>query len=551
MDQTRRIFPPTLAFLLFAPTLLPAQSAYILEWTVSLPGPGNFEESRTTVALVPGGGIVVAGSGIDSTGKENFVTAGYDTGGVVLWSARYDGPAGAEDLMADMKVDQDGNTYVTGSSRSSSNYDIVTISYDATGEERWISRYDGLSGLADEATGLTVDGEGNTIVTGYEKYCCRRQTADEDFCAVKYDRYGTQQWVVRYQGGLGGHDYSRDIAADTAGSIYLTGSQDNLPFAPSASYATLKYDGRGQFQWLTAHTGPGRHNDGGTSIAIGPHGPVVTGYFFTEHTIDIGTIQYDWTGDERWFATYDARSFDDYPGALAVDDAGNVYVAGYTNTGSSDDFVTIKYDSNGTQLWSVVFDGRGLTDRATCLALDAAGNVYVSGYSHSGSEEDYLTLKYDPSGVRKWAARYNGTRYLNDRAESVVVDEWDNVYVTGRSSDGRDIVTAKYVQNITLSPDAQHRGESGATLTGAYPNPFNPSTVVRYTVPGESRVSLRIYNMLGEEVRTLVDQVEPAGERAVVWNGSNNHGHIVPSGVYFVSLVTAGSVSTQKLLLVK
>jgi hypothetical protein len=69
-----------------------------------------------------------------------------------------------------------------------------------------------------------------------------------------------------------------------------------------------------------------------------------------------------------------------------------------------------------------------------------------------------------------------------------------------------------------------------------YPNPFNPLTVIRYQLPVSSRVTLKIYNILGQEVKTLVDQIQDAGYQSVEWNGINNIGTQLTSGVYFYRL---------------
>ncbi len=84
-----------------------------------------------------------------------------------------------------------------------------------------------------------------------------------------------------------------------------------------------------------------------------------------------------------------------------------------------------------------------------------------------------------------------------------------------------------------------------------YPNPFNPTTAVRYTVPQMAHVSLRVYNILGQEVKTLVDDIQEAGVRTVQWNSTNNSGKLVGSGVYFYQLKAGEMTSTRKMVLLK
>jgi hypothetical protein len=84
-----------------------------------------------------------------------------------------------------------------------------------------------------------------------------------------------------------------------------------------------------------------------------------------------------------------------------------------------------------------------------------------------------------------------------------------------------------------------------------YPNPFNPSTVINYALPKSSLVTIKIYNVLGQEVKTLVNSQLQAGNYMVQWNGDNNFGHTVSSGVYIYRVVAGEYVKTMKMMLLK
>ena len=79
-----------------------------------------------------------------------------------------------------------------------------------------------------------------------------------------------------------------------------------------------------------------------------------------------------------------------------------------------------------------------------------------------------------------------------------------------------------------------------------YLNPFNPSTTINYSIPELSFVTVNIYDVLGSEIATLVNEEKPAGEYEVEWNPSN-----VPGGVYFYQLKSEGYVETKKMVLMK
>jgi hypothetical protein len=84
-----------------------------------------------------------------------------------------------------------------------------------------------------------------------------------------------------------------------------------------------------------------------------------------------------------------------------------------------------------------------------------------------------------------------------------------------------------------------------------YPNPFNPSTVIEYSVGVKSRVVLSVYNLLGHEIRKLVDGEQEAGRQSVEWDGRDRQGNLVGSGIYFYRLDAGGTSLTRKMVLLK
>jgi hypothetical protein len=162
-----------------------------------------------------------------------------------------------------------------------------------------------------------------------------------------------------------------------------------------------------------------------------------------------------------------------------VDSSGNVYVTGTSYGGGSDsDFVTVKYDAAGNQLWVARYDApTNMRDGAKAVALDPSGNVYVLGHSGripimSNFDTQIVTLKYDGSGDLLWSRHYKG---LNSRSESPValaVDGSGNAYVIGSSryyTDDTGIVTLKYNAAGSLvwsaaSSGLENRGASAAGL---------------------------------------------------------------------------------------
>lgn len=151
------------------------------------------------------------------------------------------------------------------------------------------------------------------------------------------------------------------------------------------------------------------------------------------------------------------------------------------------------------------------------------------------------------NNVVRWSVLDAGFATLasgNTRVMSVVGQPF-----TGSASLANDGITAGflvYPLRPSLSSGIQANGGNGlpATyeLSQNYPNPFNPTTTIRFALPHASAVHLVVYNVLGQEVAVLADEVRAAGYHTVVWNGMNKHGASVSSGVYIFSL-TAHDVS--------
>ncbi|MBW2978053.1 SBBP repeat-containing protein [Candidatus Woesearchaeota archaeon] len=158
---------------------------------------------------------------------------------------------------------------------------------------------------------------------------------------------------------------------------------------------------------------------------------------------DCFTIKYDSNGNEIWNATYDSGAWDCAysKGGIDIDSAGDVYVTGETAI----DFLTIKYNgTDGSEIWNVTYDG-GSNDVSNDLVVDSEGNVYVTGYSRLGGDADIFTIKYN--GTDKsvlWSTPFDSG--LEDFAYGVTVDSEGNVYVVGviNATGNRNYHTIKY-----------------------------------------------------------------------------------------------------------
>ena len=153
-------------------------------------------------------------------------------------------------------------------------------------------------------------------------------------------------------------------------------------------------------------------------------------------------------------------------------------------------------------------------------------------FSNSVVKTDVAEPKYNAEGLSA------GTWYWRVRGK-------DAEGYSGYSDEGSFVVTG--VTDV--------EGEEGLPqsyeLSQNYPNPFNPTTAIKYNLPESNYVTLKIYNMLGQEIRTLVSGQANAGSYNVVWNGKDNFGHSVSSGAYIYQIVAGNFMQTRKMILLK
>lgn len=368
--------------------------------------------------------------------------------GVPLWTNRFVSPSNYNDLARSLVVDAGGSAFVTGYSflGSFSTADYLTVGYSSAGAPLWTNRYDA-SG-EDVATAVAVDGQGNVFVTGRS---FGGVGSGVDYATLKYSSAGLPLWTNRYDGPFGSFDQASAIVTDSNGNVFVTGNSYGNSGSPD--YATLAYSSTGVPWWTNRYHGPGNGGDYGLAIGVDAEGNVfVTGFSVgSGSATDFATIKYSSTGAELWVRRYNGPgNSSDEAHALAVDASGNVYVTGFSfGVGSSFDYATVKYSSAGVALWTNRYDGPGNgADAAQGIALGTNGNVYVTGYSAgSGGYYDYATVAYSSTGVPLWTNRYSGPGSAEDSAQSIATDGSGDVFVTGYSIGGggtRDYATVAY-----------------------------------------------------------------------------------------------------------
>jgi uncharacterized delta-60 repeat protein len=377
--------------------------------------------------------------------------------------------------------------------------------------ESWSNRYFSLTRSDDAPCGVAADSMGNIYVAGQ----FGQPGTGQDYALMKIGLDGSQQWAAYYDGGFNGTDFATDFLQSQDGSFYLTGGSQG---PDDREYATVKFNSQGILQWEARYSLQPWGGNSAQAMTIDEGGNIyVTGSAFGDGTEwDIVTIKYNASGVQQWIARYNgAGNPNDEGVALAVDNAGNVYVAGrsWPNYWDQFDYVIIKYDAQGNQRWANTYDGPGNEDdEPVALKLDQQANVYVTGTSKGTSSTGYdmATIKYNSAGVLQWLVRYDSPSHADEHATDLEIDADGNIIITGWMQGmyiNAAFLTFKYNPNGSLqwfriyqqgvipwSSDCGARAlaldaDRNIYVTGSVPRWDNPSEclTIKYNTSGDQR----------------------------------------------------------------
>jgi hypothetical protein len=367
----------------------------------------------------------------------------------------------SDDLGYAVAADHFGNGIVAGATQGSlaggnaGRYDLFVAKYDAAGNRLWLRQRG--SSEREFAYGVAADPAGNIYVTGYTGAGLdgNANIGGWDVFLTKFDASGNWQWTK--QDGTGQDDEGRAVCTDRWGYIYVTGyvrgNFHGITRVGSSDVFISKYDSAGTRLWsvLFGCTDVDESfgitcDAAGNVFVTGWTGGSIEGNPYLGNG-DNFLVKYNTSGVRQWLRQWGTVNKDTGYG-LATDAAGNVYVSGYT-TGSlygpaqgNRDYFLAKYDASGNFLWGRQ-DGTGQHDQGWGAATDASGNVYVAGETggsldgnvYQGGLDIFLS-KYNPAGTRLWTTQM-GTA-SDDLARGVAVATNGVVFLAGYTAGNLD-----------------------------------------------------------------------------------------------------------------
>jgi hypothetical protein len=239
----------------------------IEQWVARYNGPANTDDEAIDIVIDKFGDICVTGFSYG-----DFVTIKYNSSGVEKWIARYNGPISHLALGNAIGVDSFGNIIISGhryiQHDSLTITKFHTIKYDTSGNVLWNKIYYGDTLTYYDAVDLSIDNMNNIYILG----AGNPPNTSDNFTTVKYNSVGVEEWSVNYDGPLNRYDFPRALSVDDSGNVFVIGDSEGL--VGGYDFATVKYDRYGVNKWVARYDGPGNYHDIPSNIFVDKTGNV-------------------------------------------------------------------------------------------------------------------------------------------------------------------------------------------------------------------------------------------------------------------------------------
>ncbi len=528
------------------------------EWVRRHNGSANSYDIVSKMIADRSGNVYVFGSSNGTGSLLDFVIIKYNSSGAEKWVSRYNGEGSSSDQIISACVDDSGNCYVTGYSTDLNSISkLTTAKFDSSGNVEWVKIYDNQLISTSYGQDIAIDASGNLAVCGPVRNISMGRYS---IVLLIYDSNGNTLATSIYDGDDTGDKIPVSIKFDSNSNIIIGGSYHSI--SGNTDMLILKYDLTGNYKWAKRFNGTANSDDRVTSMVLDNENNI---YFCGSIYSAAGYLDYfysklDTLGTAQWSGIFNGAGNDlDIPYSIEIDLQKNLYITGFSRNDSvigSEDVLAMKISPAGSLIWNRVYSGAADgTDQGNSVAIDKNGNVYVGGAMDMGNVHlIYALLKYDASGNLIWIKNYAGSNSPEDFIYDVDVDSMNNVYVTGISLDSisdYDIVTIKYSQTVDIKQNSNFI-PANYFLSQNYPNPFNPFTNLEFGISfspqtGEpGTVSLKIYDMLGKEVATLVNAKLNPGTHKYIFDASG-----LASGIYYYTLSAGHFTETKRMTLIK
>jgi hypothetical protein len=456
-----------------------------------------------------------------------------------LWTKLYGGPGNDYGYWVDETGD--GGFIITGSySQGVGNTDLYLIKTGENGDTLWSTIFGGDFYDVGRWVGQTSDN--GYFVAGTES---RFNNTERNICVLKVDSSGNVLWNHSY----GGDQEDGAVTAQTTsdGGYIVIGYTASFGLGYMDAWL-VRIDADGDTIWTKTFGGGGY--DSGRSVIQTPDG----GYFvlcninYGFDDTGLALIKTDANGDSLWSRRY-CQNYARAVSIISTSDGNYMILANTLAFGDEFDIQLLRINENGDSLWNQVIGGFDI-DMGNSIQQTADGGYVICGITGPYFDQDIYVVKTDANGDTLWSWTFNGAPYGNDLGACAKPTSDAGIILTGSLSTGnvmQEVCLIRFEsEQVQVEEPVINRQPFGTGLLSNYPNPFNSSTMIEFTLPEARFVTLTVYDLQGREIRKLLNEHKRGGTHVVSFDATTTS-----SGVYFYRLRTGEATVTEKMLLIK
>lgn len=421
--------------------------------------------------------------------------------------------------------------------------DIYLVKTDEWGILEWEQAYGSYGDDWASCVKATADG-GYILAGGTESY----SEDNSDMLLMKIDSVGELVWQHTYGGQ---EDECANYVLQTFDGGYILSGWTKSFGAGADDIYLVKIDAAGEIEW--SRTFGNEFYDKGYEVRqTSDSGYVlVAGLdYFAHYPVNAFVVKTNSAGETQWTSIIGGSNADACNAITETEDGGFVIVGWTMSYGlGRQDVYMVKIDSLGTVLWEKNYGGFE-QDIGRSILLMPDGGFLVGGYtlSFGNGDEDVYIIRTDYKGDSLWTITFGGPE--QDHADDIIRSFDGGMAVLGHTRSygqgGSDILLVKYNDVQLNLDDDKYTLPKQLNLYGNYPNPFNVTTTIEFSLEQAGMVLLNIYDLLGREVKVVAYEYLNAGYYAYNFNAEG-----LASGTYLYRLSINGESQSQRMILLK
>jgi hypothetical protein len=487
------------------------------------------------------GGYIVVGNTYPETtqGNERILVFLTDSVGNIVWTKQLHGDYGYS-----VQSTSDNGFAILGSVYGGTGVNDQTLLYklDRYGNEAWGQSYH--FAIGSQGMSLRETGDHGFVVAGFTQFSTPARSL---IMLIRTNPAGDTLWTRFYgRDSANQQAYGYDVISQSDGGFIVSGTMLSADGSGCGKYL-MKADSHGSSVWTRVY------GNEPVSDARGVQETLDGGYILGGSLVSpmnliswMSLVKTNAAGDTLWTKTFGGGHNDYCVGVVQTSDSGYALVGTTESFGSgSGDIYVVKTDKDGA-----LGDLLPIQLSAFSAAPTGGGTVKLAWATVSETHNYGFYVERREAGEQVFAALPGS--FIHGHGTTTVPQSYSFVDMSAAKGSWYyrlrqvDLDGSVHFNEAVQVEVTQSDLPVSLSLGQNYPNPFNPTTTIRYALPARSFVTLSVYNTLGQQVTTLVNDTQEAGYHEVRFDGVN-----LASGVYFYRLQTGGFVQTRKMLLLE